>query len=215
MSARSRPSRVVPALIWLMVPITTVLVVTAIYPSSVSRAWRTAVEATDADRPTGETSNTGQSTSDPARRPSIFTRVLATSPVSLEGSFTPRDETTQQATGSVTLEHARITTELGGLDVGSEPVRILQGRDAIDQEGSFSARFGMGRSEQVELRRVRQLSADAPALTGVGLCQGQTPGLVALWPGRDRMVMVVWPEGAGPGPDSPRNAACGIWNYRR
>lgn len=231
MEGQARTSPVMQGLLWLLAGVTSAVVLAALDPTGFTLAWRTAAQiasavggptaapspatASDATEPRAGAQTGARTHAGAEVQAGVWREILALSPVTLEGAFKPRDDLTRAATGAITLEHAILRTERGGLEARTEPVRILQGRDALDRHTGFAARFGLGQTEQIEIRRLRPLQGDAEALPASPLCQGRSPELIALWPGRGRMVMVLWPQGQGPGPDSPADAACGIWSYRR
>lgn len=206
---------VLTGLIWVLAPVSAALVLAVVDPTGLRLAWRTLIEVVTSAPLRGETPNGADRPRESGLARLSLPDIVDMSPIVLQGRFEPRDHDTRLQTGALTLNHALLQTEHGGLKARTEPVRIVEGREYINRSTTFAARLGLGQREQIELRRIRPVTDDDHAVPASPLCQGRKPQLVGLWPGRGRMVMILWPEGATPGPDSPENAPCGIWSYRR
>lgn len=133
--------------------------------------------------------------------------------VVLTGEFSPADEATRVATGSVAFVGADLRFDTGHT-LHTRPLRIAAGREAFVAGRTFADRWGAGADAQIELRRIVPQGRNRP-VPAAAACGGATPGVVALLHRRDRVDMMVFRARTIVGPDAPPSALCGAWSFRQ
>jgi hypothetical protein len=175
-------------------------------------AWRT-VEAgfrsAEALWRTGPPAAASQSSASPP----VAVLAATDEDIPLTGAFQPGDMLTRQSVGEVVFTAGLIRFGSGEV-LHTRPLRIVQGGEPFNQGRTYSDLWGAPAEAQVELRSVLSLK-EASSSEGLPLCRPDRPGAVALLHRRNRLDMMVFRQGAAPGPEAPGSAVCGVWSFRR
>ncbi len=130
----------------------------------------------------------------------------------LAGEFGPADETARLALGGATFTGAMVRFDTGD-GFRTSPLRIAAGREHFVFGQTFADRLEAPADAQIELRRIIPVSRGEPVRPSA-LCQGGTPGLIALLHRRDRVEVMLFRAPGRLGPDAPVAALCGVWRFR-
>lgn len=139
-------------------------------------------------------------------------RVAASTDAVLAGEFGPADDIARAALGGATFAGAGIRFDTGE-SFRTSPLRIAAGREQFVFGQTFADRLEAPADAQIELRRIIPASR-GERVKASPLCGGDTPGLVALLHRRDRVDLMLFRDGARPGPDAPVAALCGAWRLK-
>lgn len=141
-----------------------------------------------------------------------FAAPLAAAPgdVPLEGEFVTAD-------GSAPASVAFVGAEVrfgSGETFRTEPIRIAAGSDRFDGGQTFARRLNARADAQIELRRIVPTSPDARVSTSP-LCEGGTPGSMALLHRGGQVDVMLLRARANPEPDAQPGGLCGVWTFQR
>jgi hypothetical protein len=138
--------------------------------------------------------------------------VAASTDAVLAGEFGPVDDIARAALGGATFAGAEIRFDTGDR-FRTSPLRIATGREYFVFGQTFADRLAAPADAQIELRRIIPVSRSSPVEPS-SLCEGGTPGLVALLHRRDRVDLMLFQTPARLGPDAPVTTLCGVWSFQ-
>ncbi len=138
--------------------------------------------------------------------------VAAATDAVLAGEFGPADETARAALGGATFAGAMIWFDTGD-SFRTSPLRIAAGREHYVFGQTFADQLEAPADAQIELRLIIPVTRGEPVKPSA-LCEGGTPGLIALLHRRDRVDLMLFRAPARLGPDAPVATLCGAWSFR-
>ncbi|MDQ8029593.1 MAG: hypothetical protein REJ23_12780 [Brevundimonas sp.] len=132
----------------------------------------------------------------------------------LAGEFRAADDATRDSVGDAAFTGALIRLERGEA-FRTRPLRIAAGEEVFSAaRQTFADALDARADAQIELRQIvpHERSQAVPASA---LCDGQTPGMVALLHRQDRVEMMIFRDRTIVGPDASADALCGVWRFRK
>jgi len=131
----------------------------------------------------------------------------------LAGEFGPADDVTRETVGGVTFAGAMVRLERGET-FRTRPLRIAAGSEAFNSlRETFADRLEAREDAQIELRAVIPHDGNT-TVAASPLCDGATPGVLAILHRRDRVEVMMFRERTIVGAEAPAEALCGVWRFR-